>query len=47
MAQDRAVIEKSLDVAESILSHINETIREQEGHERLKTISQSLWIGQG
>ncbi len=37
----------SVEVAESILDHINETIREQEGREVLRTISQHLWIGQG
>lgn len=40
-------IEKSLDISEKILGHINESIREQEGRERLKDISQHLWIGQG
>lgn len=34
-------------MAEKILEHINEAIREQEGRERLKVISQDLWIGQG
>jgi len=45
--QDRTDIEKSLDIAEKILDHINESIREQEGRERLKDISKHLWIGQG
>ena len=40
-------MEISLGIAESLLAHINETIREQEGRERLKTISRDLWIGQG
>ena len=34
-------------MAQSILNHINETIREQEGRERLRVISNDLWIGQG
>lgn len=34
-------------MSEKILSHINETIREQEGRERLKAISRDLWIGEG
>ncbi|KAF9650631.1 hypothetical protein BDM02DRAFT_1351141 [Thelephora ganbajun] len=46
-SQDRQDIELSLGVAESLLAHINESIREQEGYERLKTISQDLWVGQG
>ena len=34
-------------MAEKVLEHINETIREQEGRERLKEISKDLWVGQG
>jgi hypothetical protein len=34
-------------MAEKLLEHINETIRQQEGHETLKKISQNLWIGTG
>ena len=34
-------------MAENILNHINETIREQEGRERLRLISNNLWIGEG
>jgi hypothetical protein len=45
--QDRGEIEQALTIAETILNNINETIREQEGRERLKTISQDLWVGQG
>jgi hypothetical protein len=40
-------MENSLGLAEKILEEINETIREQEGKERLKELSQHLWIGQG
>ncbi|KAH9842454.1 uncharacterized protein C8Q71DRAFT_732931 [Rhodofomes roseus] len=47
MAEDRKHIAQALDMAERILAHINETIREQEGQERLRTISKDLWIGQG
>jgi actin cytoskeleton-regulatory complex protein PAN1 len=46
-AQDRSKIEQALNIAETVLNNINETIREQEGRERLKTISQDLWVGQG
>ena len=45
--QDRDLIERALYTAEKILENINETIREQEGRDRLKTLSQDLWIGQG
>jgi actin cytoskeleton-regulatory complex protein PAN1 len=40
-------MEQALNMAETILNNINETIREQEGRERLKIISQDLWVGQG
>lgn len=36
-----------MEMAEAVLSHINETIRDQEGRERLKVISKDLWVGQG
>jgi len=44
---DHKQIQQALDMAEKVLSHINETIREQEGRERLRVISNDLWIGQG
>jgi len=44
---DRSEIEQALNIAEAVLNNINETIREQEGRERLKMISQDLWVGQG
>jgi hypothetical protein len=34
-------------MAERLLDHINETIRDQEGAETLKNISQQLWVGEG
>ena len=34
-------------MAEKLLEHINEAIREQESYETLKNISQNLWIGTG
>jgi GAF domain-containing protein len=45
--QDRELTERALHTAERILNTINEAIREQEGHDRLKALSQDLWIGQG
>lgn len=44
---DRTQIEHSQQMAENVLAHINETIREQEGRERLKEVSKDLWVGQG
>jgi actin cytoskeleton-regulatory complex protein PAN1 len=46
-AEDRSDIEGSLEVAEGILTLINESIRDQEGQETLKKISEHLWVGQG
>ncbi|KAG1741756.1 Rho family DH domain-containing guanine nucleotide exchange factor [Suillus paluster] len=46
-AKERRNIIAALDAAEKILEHVNETIREQEGRERLSEISKDLWIGQG
>lgn len=45
--QDRELTERALHTAERILNTINEAIREQESRDRLKTLSQDLWIGQG
>jgi hypothetical protein len=44
---DREKIESSLIAAETILEAINESIREQEGQERLAELSKELWVGQG
>ena len=46
-SDERKQVEASLEIAEKILSHINETIREQEGKERLRQISHNLWVGEG
>lgn len=45
--QDRELTERALHTAEGILDTINEAIRAQEGYDRLKALSQDLWIGQG
>ena len=44
---DRDKIENSLIAAETILEAINESIRDQEGQERLAELSKELWVGQG
>ncbi|KAG1749461.1 hypothetical protein EDB19DRAFT_1680127 [Suillus lakei] len=46
-AEERRNISAALDAAQKILENVNETIREQEGRERLSEISKDLWIGQG
>jgi len=45
--RDKANIIVALEAVEGVLNHINESIREQEGRERLAVISKDLWIGQG
>lgn len=45
--QDRELTERALRTAERILNTINEAIREQEGRDRLKALSQDLWVGHG
>lgn len=45
--QDRELTERALHTAVRILNAINEAIREQEGRDRLRTLSQDLWIGHG
>ncbi|KAG0703200.1 hypothetical protein DFH29DRAFT_803716, partial [Suillus ampliporus] len=45
--EERRRISVALDAAVKILEHVNETIREQEGRERLSEISKDLWIRQG
>ncbi|KAI9451971.1 hypothetical protein BJY52DRAFT_1295264 [Lactarius psammicola] len=45
--EDRTLTEHALRTAERILGNINEAIREQEGRDRLKLLSQHLWLGQG
>ena len=47
MAEERQEVQAAQETAEKILRHINETIRELEGRERLREISANLWIGEG
>jgi actin cytoskeleton-regulatory complex protein PAN1 len=44
---DQGDISAALKIVEETLDHINETIRDNEGTEKLRAISQHLWIGQG
>ena len=46
-SSDRDKIENSLIAAEMVLAAINESIREQEGQERLAELSKELWVGHG
>ncbi len=47
LGEEHDAISSARDVAERLLDHINETIREQENQDTLGRISQNLWIGQG
>ncbi|ODN95281.1 hypothetical protein L198_04672 [Cryptococcus wingfieldii CBS 7118] len=42
---DLPQLEQALRVTEGIVSRINESVRESEGQERLRTLSENLWIG--
>jgi actin cytoskeleton-regulatory complex protein PAN1 len=45
--QEQTQVKTALDVVEKILEQVNEAIRDNEGRETLKSISQHLWIGTG
>jgi hypothetical protein len=38
-------IEHALMTAEGIVANVNESVRESEGLERLRVLSEDLWIG--
>ncbi|KAK2460698.1 hypothetical protein APHAL10511_007168 [Amanita phalloides] len=44
---EQKTINKCLHNAERLLDRINDSVREQEGQERLKLISRNFWIGSG
>jgi hypothetical protein len=44
---DRVLLETALLAAESVLEAINESIRDQEGNDRLRELSKTLWVGNG
>jgi hypothetical protein len=45
VGKEQEAIFNAREMAESLLDHINETIREQENQETLREVSQNLWIG--
>ncbi|KAF8801450.1 hypothetical protein BYT27DRAFT_7198246 [Phlegmacium glaucopus] len=47
VGEEYEAIKTACRMAEKLLAHINETIRDQEGAETLKKISQHLWVGEG
>ncbi|KIJ32427.1 hypothetical protein M422DRAFT_184526, partial [Sphaerobolus stellatus SS14] len=44
---ERSQLESAIAEVERVLDAINETIRDQEGQDRLREISQTLWLGHG
>jgi hypothetical protein len=43
--QDFSSVQSSLNEAENITAAINESVRDAEGDERLRVLSEDLWIG--
>lgn len=43
--QDFSAVQNALNEAENITAAINESIRDAEGDERLRLLSEDLWIG--
>jgi len=43
--QDMATVQSALNEAEGIIGAINESVRDAEGDERLRVLSEDLWIG--
>lgn len=43
--QDLADVNKALALAEATVARINEGVRDAEGHERLRVLSEDLWVG--
>jgi hypothetical protein len=43
--QDFAAVQNALSEAENITAAINESVRDAEGDERLRVLSEDLWIG--
>lgn len=43
--QDLELVQKAKGYAETTVAHINENVREAEGNERLRVLSDDLWVG--
>lgn len=43
--QDLSLVDKSLTTIEGITSRINESVREAESQDRLRVLSEDLWVG--
>ena len=47
VGEEYEAIKSACDMAERLLDHINETIRDEEGADTLRKVSQHLWLGEG
>ncbi|KAG7528641.1 hypothetical protein FFLO_06034 [Filobasidium floriforme] len=45
--EDQRLVANALEAVEEVLSSVNETVRTAEDIERLRVLSEELWIGQG
>jgi hypothetical protein len=45
--QDQEQVANALEAVEGVLSRVNESVREAENQERLRFLSEELWIGEG
>lgn len=45
--EDQRLVANALEAVEEVLSSVNETVRIAEDIERLRVLSEELWIGQG
>ena len=47
VGEEYEAIKSACAMAERLLDHINETIRDEEGADTLRKVSQHLWLGEG
>jgi len=45
--EDQRLVANALEAVEGVLSSVNESVRTAENIERLRVLSEELWIGQG
>ena len=45
--EDQRLVAEALEAVEAVLTSVNESVRKVENEERLRILSEELWIGQG
>ena len=45
--EDQRLVAEALEAVEAVLTSVNESVRKVENEERLRVLSEELWIGQG